>query len=197
MDQKRAALPNPEGQPPKKHSPTMRDYFIPKRKRGIPKKNGWGGASAPASRGSVALSTSRRSEGNFITEKTSRVTTRGDTKLHEILTQTAVPVVTERERLLALCAAIDIHEHHLPVPAGDGSSITPKASEVDIIDLVDDSKPSASTPASVEGKKRRTTTSYKNWKDPKNWQIVKEALRMARLIGPGNVITEIPRSTLF
>jgi hypothetical protein len=125
-----------------------------------------------------------------------------DTKLHEILTQTTVPVVTERERLLALCVTIDIHKHHLPVPAGDGSSITPKASEVDIIDLVDDSKPSASTPASTkpasaEGKKRRTTTSYKNWKDPKNWQIVKEALRMARLIGPGNVITEIPRSTLF
>eukprot|EP00957_Ditylum_brightwellii_P098154 7478289-Ditylum_brightwellii.AAC.1 len=66
----------------------MRNYFIPKRKRGRPKKNGWGGASAPAPRGSVASSTSRHSEGNFVTEKTSRATTRGDTKSHEILTQT-------------------------------------------------------------------------------------------------------------
>eukprot|EP00957_Ditylum_brightwellii_P179771 13694216-Ditylum_brightwellii.AAC.1 len=123
MDQKCATLPNPEGRPPKKRSLTMRDYFIPKHKRGRPKKNGWCGASVPASRGSVVLSTLRCSEG------TSRVTTRGDTKSHKILTQMTVPVVTERERLLALCAAIDIHEHHLPVPAGDGSSITPKASE--------------------------------------------------------------------
>ena len=29
MDRKRATLPNPEGQPPKKRFPTMRDYSSP------------------------------------------------------------------------------------------------------------------------------------------------------------------------
>eukprot|EP00957_Ditylum_brightwellii_P192955 14691798-Ditylum_brightwellii.AAC.1 len=125
MDQKCAALSNPEEQPPRKYSYTIRDYFIPKHKRRRSKKNGMGGASALASRASEASSISSVSKGNFVTEKTLRVTKSKSRKLHEIMVWTTVPIKSERERMLALCAMIDIHEHNPAFPAGDGNSTPP------------------------------------------------------------------------
>eukprot|EP00957_Ditylum_brightwellii_P097929 7458252-Ditylum_brightwellii.AAC.1 len=88
------------------------------------------------------------------------------------MTRTTVPVKSERERMLALCATIDVHEHTFAVPAGGAKQSKAKSS------------------ASISTKNKAGY--YKNWRNPKNWLILEESLRMARLIGPANVITEIP-----